>query len=126
MDNKLPSRKSMRLPGYDYSKAGYYFVTICAKDQAKLFGNIVGTTVPGRPHERQPVEPCVQLTELGSYIDSAIMYYNMNSIILIDKYIIIPNHIHMIVIIRPATGDRGRVKRGKIVYRSIGYMVYTF
>ena len=34
-------RKSIRLPGYDYSRAGAYFVSICTKDRKCLFGKIV-------------------------------------------------------------------------------------
>jgi len=33
-------RKSIRLKGYDYSKAGWYFITICVQDRACLFGEI--------------------------------------------------------------------------------------
>ena len=44
MDNYIPStrhRKSIRLQGYDYSKSGLYFITICVQDRKCLFGNIV-------------------------------------------------------------------------------------
>ncbi len=34
-------RRSIRLPCYDYSQEGWYFVTICAQNQACMFGNIV-------------------------------------------------------------------------------------
>jgi len=36
----IPRRKSIRLKGYDYSKSGLYFITICVKDKARLFGEI--------------------------------------------------------------------------------------
>jgi putative transposase len=35
------NRKSIRLPGYDYAKAGAYFVTIYTKDRECLFGHMV-------------------------------------------------------------------------------------
>jgi putative transposase len=36
------NRRSIRLPGYDYSQLGYYFVTICIVDRKqKLFGEVV-------------------------------------------------------------------------------------
>ena len=98
--NDLPSRKSIRLQGYDYSQAGCYFITICVKDKLALLGQIVGATVPGRPH--------VRLSGLGKIVDSAIRYYVTNETIIIDKYVIMPNHIHLMIIIRPETGDRGR------------------
>jgi hypothetical protein len=39
-DPEIHHRKSIRLKEYDYSQAGYYFVTICAKDRLKIFGKI--------------------------------------------------------------------------------------
>lgn len=35
-----PGHRSIRMPGYCYSRAGAYFVTICTKDRKCLFGNI--------------------------------------------------------------------------------------
>ena len=37
-----PARKRARLREYDYSSAGYYFVTICTKDRQESLGSIVG------------------------------------------------------------------------------------
>jgi len=37
----LHQRKSMRLKGYDYSKTGLYFITICCQDKVHRFGNVV-------------------------------------------------------------------------------------
>ncbi len=36
----LHHRRSIRLPGYDYSQAGAYFVTIVTQDRACLFGDV--------------------------------------------------------------------------------------
>ena len=38
-------RRSFRLKGYDYSRAGAYFVTICAQDRACLFGEIINQEI---------------------------------------------------------------------------------
>ena len=35
-----PNRRSIRLPGYDYASAGWYFVTICCHKRQNLFGEI--------------------------------------------------------------------------------------
>jgi putative transposase len=43
MDNYNPNihhRKSIRLKGYDYSRQGLYFITICVQDRKCLFGRI--------------------------------------------------------------------------------------
>jgi len=39
---KQQTRKTIRLPGYNYSQNGLYFVTICTQNRESLFGNIVG------------------------------------------------------------------------------------
>jgi len=41
MNNPLPNRQSIRLKNYDYSKPGYYFVTICTQNRQNRFGGIV-------------------------------------------------------------------------------------
>jgi len=38
---KIHNRRSIRLKGYDYSQAGLYFITICVKNRACLYGDIV-------------------------------------------------------------------------------------
>jgi REP element-mobilizing transposase RayT len=111
---ELPVRKAIRLKGYDYSGTGYYFVTICIKDRHELLGQIVGATVPGRPF--------VELSELGSHVDSAITYYSTNNLVGIDKYVIMPNHIHMIIVIPKETGDRGRSPLPHIVRNLKSYV----
>ncbi len=42
MDKQLPKRKNMRLPEYDYSNSGYYFITICTVNRKNIFSEIVG------------------------------------------------------------------------------------
>ena len=88
---KLPYRKSIRLKNYDYSGNGYYFVTICTQNREKLFGEIVGATLCGRPNN--PDKLIVKwLLELENKFKD----------IKIDEYIVMPNHIHFII---KRTGD---------------------
>jgi len=39
-NKKIKNRKSTRLTGYDYSKPGYYYITICSFEKKHLFGKI--------------------------------------------------------------------------------------
>ena len=96
MGKELPKRKIIRLQGYDYSNAGCYFITICVKDRHEILGQIVGTTAPGRP--------IVELTPLGICVNETIQIANNNNV-KIDKYVIMPNHIHMIIILKQRTDD---------------------
>ena len=80
---KMPTRKQVRLQDYDYSIAGAYFVTICTQNKSHLFGNIVGATLRGRPQKM--IEKW--LLEIENKFKNA----------KIDKYVIMPNHIHLII-----------------------------
>ena len=92
MNGELPRRKPNRLKDYDYSQAGAYFITICVKDRKNiLWNNIVGACI-ARP----------QLSNIGNIVNNTVqnvphIYKNAVSI---EKYVIMPNHIHMIIIIR--------------------------
>ena len=83
---ELPKRKHIRLKGYDYSTPGAYFVTLCTDKKEHLFGKIVNNSM--------------LLNALGKIVDQEILkiqshYENIQ----IDKYVIMPNHIHMIITI---------------------------
>lgn len=48
MANQLPARKIIRLPEYDYSSVGTYFITICTKDRRCILRHHVGTAILSR------------------------------------------------------------------------------
>ena len=79
------NRRSIRLPGYDYASAGWYFVTMCCKDRAHLFGEI-------RDGE-------MVLNEAGELVKK---WWNKIPEkfpeIELGEYQIMPNHFHAIVI----------------------------
>ena len=91
----LPKRKPTRLKNYDYSQNGYYFITICAYNKAKIFGNIVGQGLA-------PAE--TKLSRYGEIAKAEINdLENRYKNIKIDKCIIMPNHIHAIIAIENKT-----------------------
>ena len=80
-----------RLKGYDYSTPGMYFVTICTKNRKEVLSKItVGTGLPDCPQNI--------LTQHGEiancYLTNMMNFYNN---IAVDKYVIMPNHIHVIL-----------------------------
>jgi len=82
-------RKRNRLKEYDYSNAGYYFVTICVNDRNDYFGKTYGTK-------------CV-LNEFGKTIKQILENIPvLYPYVTIDYYVIMPNHIHVIIIIDPS------------------------
>ena len=87
-------RKSIRLPGYDYSQAGYYFVTICCYRRQCLFSEIV--------------DGAMQLNQYGQIARSEwLRSSTIRQEIELDEYVVMPNHFHGIVIINPP-GANGR------------------
>ena len=87
---ELPKRKSPRLRGFDYSSSGAYFVTICVKERKELLSEIsVGQGLA--PAENQ-------LTTYGKIAAEQIaLLENRFYGIKIDKYVVMPNHIHMLI-----------------------------
>lgn len=78
-------KNKLRLPNYDYSSDGAYFITVCVKGRKQLLSRIVG----GDDHIAQKVV----LTPIGLKVQKYLV-----QIIGIDKYVIMPNHIHLIII----------------------------
>ena len=94
MEEKLARRKNIRLKNYDYSESGAYFVTICTKEKRKILSNIVGAI-----HESPEMN--VELTQYGEIIDKYIKISKIRFDIEINQYVIMPNHIHLIIEIIP-------------------------
>ena len=90
----LPKRKRNRLPNYDYSTPGAYFITICTDGKQCILGRIVGGGALDAP--------LVQLSKCGSIVQKHIQSGNNIPGITVDKYVIMPNHIHLILLIDPA------------------------
>ncbi|MBE5813260.1 MAG: transposase [Clostridiales bacterium] len=88
-------RKQLRLKGWDYSNNGAYFITICTKDRKKILSKI---TV-GEGLRALPI-----LTATGKEIEKSICYLNKKYNNIIEKYVIMPNHIHMIIYFKELGG----------------------
>jgi len=108
MEKELPVRKKIRLQGYDYSSDGAYFITMCIEGRHEMLRQIVGRGILDAPF--------AELTEYGKNVVEAIKFLNnKNHNINIEKYVIMPNHVHMIIIIHNefnATGNNsGAINR---------------
>lgn len=80
-------RKLPRLQGYDYTQPNFYFVTICTAKHRCLFGR--PGTVNALGHIAQTELLCVPAH-----------YRNVR----IDKYVIMPNHVHVIFVLEAQEG----------------------
>ena len=92
--DSLPKRKQNRLTGYDYSQPGCYFVTICAKNRRYLFWDEFDWRVGaacGRP----------RLSQIGTIVEKEIHRLSqIYSMVCVDKFVVMPNHIHLLIRIR--------------------------
>ena len=76
-------RRSPRIPNYDYSSCGYYFITICTKDKKCIFGE------------------ADRLNDFGMIAESELIAIEMHyDSIIIDKCVVMPNHVHAIIAIQ--------------------------
>jgi len=114
----LPKRKSIRLKGYNYNSPGAYFITICVKDRKELLSKIdVGKGVLDCPQNN--------LTLYGKIAEKHLFKMsNFYENIKIDKFVVMPNHIHMLVRItntKNSIGPSGTtVPTNSLISRFIG------
>ena len=92
MDEERAERKPLRLKDYDYSGAGYYFITICTQNRIPLFWDV----------RRAGLEPA-PTNALNTFGDIAKQTWlelplHTNGI-RVDKFVVMPNHFHGIVVI---------------------------
>ena len=80
---QLPQRKQTRLKEFDYSSNAYYFITICTNEHECVLSNII-TQADGTVLNA--------LTPYGKVAESYLV-----TIPGVDQYVIMPNHIHMII-----------------------------
>ena len=112
MEEKFPKRKDLRLKNYDYSLQGVYFITICTEKRCKILSNIVGEG-----------SPLPQLTVYGEIVDKWIDAISEKySEIAVDYYVIMPNHIHLLLSV---IKDDGRGNPSPTVASVIGWFKYN-
>ena len=107
------NRKRIRLENFNYASAGAYFITVCTKDRSTILWENVGADII-RPEN-------VPLSAIGKIADRAIRqipvhYENIS----VDKYCIMPDHIHLILSIH--SGDSGRMISAPTVSTVVGSM----
>ena len=93
---ELPRRKNIRAKDYGYRQNGAYFVTVCTQNRLNLFGEIIVGAALAPPENGTKVILTEHGRNVKTHIESLPKHYDE---IFVDKYVIMPNHIHMIVVI---------------------------
>jgi putative transposase len=92
-DPQKHNRRSIRLKGYDYAQCGAYFITLVTSQRDFLFGEIL--------------HGVMQLKSIGEIIQTE--WQNLPSHfhnIRLDAFIVMPNHLHGIIIIESVGATR--------------------
>jgi putative transposase len=82
-------RRSIRLPGHDYRQPGGYFVTICAYERARLFGEVAGDSVVLNRLGEVALACWEELPAHFPYLEPG-------------PVVVMPNHVHGIIMIGDA------------------------
>ena len=87
-EDRFPVRKHPRIPGYDYATPNYYFITICTHQKQSIFWT-------GR-----------RLNRFGQAAwDSLLKIEELFPHNRMDSFVVMPNHIHMILVVEPGGMD---------------------
>ena len=79
--------KSARVPKWDYSSDGYYFITICIKDHEHFFGEIRNRII--------------YLNELGCIVNDCWKQIPLHfPFVKLDEFVVMQNHVHGIIQIK--------------------------
>lgn len=126
----LPTRKKMRLQGYDYSASNLYFVTACLKKRSAVLWDVGADIIRPQPEADDiglsssnsdlydairrgeiPLSPYGEIVKTA--IENIPLHYRNIEIL---KYCVMPNHIHMIVRIVPVPKEESNPQKdGRII-----------
>jgi putative transposase len=110
----LHKRRSIRLKGFDYTQGGAYFVTLCTLGKICIFGEVVDGEM--------------QLSEWGEIARAYWLEIPQHfPDIQLDEFVVMPNHIHGIVVKQSAQHTPQREERfGKPVPGSLPSIIRSF
>ncbi|MBQ2733486.1 MAG: hypothetical protein IJF74_04940 [Clostridia bacterium] len=113
-DNELPKRKTARLRGFDYSTSGAYFVTVCVQDRKSILSEITAKNddnevgeglAPPATRNQSFVDANVVLKPCGEIAEEQLFALEKRyDGLKISDYVIMPEHIHAIIIISERAG----------------------
>ena len=87
-EERFPKRKSPRIPGYDYATPNYYFITICTHEKNCIFWSGGKLNTFGQI----AFDAAIQISA----------HFPGNRV---DSFVVMPNHIHMILVVEPGGTD---------------------
>jgi len=101
------NRQTIRMKDYDYSQPGTYFVTICSNERKNFFGKIVD--------EKMVLNSLGKIVET-EWFELKEYFFNID----LDEFIIMPNHVHGIVVLYDPVTTDGAGARPAPTSQSVG------
>ncbi|MDP6776441.1 MAG: transposase [Candidatus Latescibacteria bacterium] len=92
-------RRSIRLPGYDYSRSGAYFVTICVHQRECLYGEVNDGAVLLNDYGQIAQEEWHRTSRMRPTVQA-------------DEFVIMPNHVHGIISLTDDESGDATTRRG--------------
>lgn len=104
------NRRSIRLKGFDYSKQGLYFITLCTNNREHIFGQIKDGTL--------------ELNQFGKIAyDEWLESTNIRNNISLGEFIIMPNHMHGIICIEKQISTNNKIGEFKSPSNNLGAII---
>ena len=100
MDQTKPRRKNIRLKNYDYSTPAAYFITICTNQKLPILSKIY----------LENEYPLIELTPVGEMVRAY-----LKSMPELLEYVIMPNHIHLIVLLEESQEQNRKKQLGQVI-----------
>jgi putative transposase len=109
-----PKRKPTRMREYDYSRSGWYFLTLCTKNRIEWFGDVTDGKMILNEYGRVAEEQWLWLARQYDHVK-------------LDEFVIMPNHIHAILVIadegarrdNPGVVPTGYSRRHNLLSKSV-------
>lgn len=110
---QFPKRRSIRLPAYDYTLPGGYFVTICSYERRCIFGNIIDNQM-----------------KLSTFVEIVKQEWlnnkNKRSYVQLDEFVVMPNHFHGILFITDGRASQRDAPTKRWMPGSLGAVINQF
>ncbi len=110
----MRQRKLNRMPEFDYSSEGLYFITVCTKDRREYFGMVKNGKMVLNVYGRIVKQQWLWLAKQYSYVK-------------LDEFIVMPNHIHGILVIEEVgTGHDVGTGRDLSLHRDLSLQYHQY
>ena len=115
-ENKLPQRKTLRIPHYNYNANGSYFITFCTHHRNNLLIDHFCTDL-----SYTITRIWAKYSPYGDIVENCIKNANGRHGVNIDSYVVMPNHVHLLLSINDET-IVDQIDKRSVISKVVGYI----